>query len=161
MVLVLTAVVVAAASAVFAAPQMDHEKHMAQIRAEKGMGFGQARATHHFRLSAKGGVIEVHVRQADDRETRDKIAAHLEMIAGQFAKGDFATAFAVHGEDPAGVPALKRLGAGISYTFVRDPAGGQVVISSESPEAVTAIHDFLRYQIREHKTGDPLQVPGR
>lgn len=161
MVLVLTAVVVAAASAVFAAPQMDHEKHMAQIRAEKGMGFDQARATHHFRLSAKGGVIEVHVRQADDRDTRDKIAAHLEMIAGQFAKGDFAAPFAVHGDVPPGVPALKRLGAEISYKFVPDAAGGRVVISSESPEAVTAIHDFLRYQIREHKTGDPLNVPGR
>ena len=103
----------------------------------------------------------MHIRQANDRETRDRIAAHLEMITGQFAKGDFATPFAVHGEDPPGVPALKGLGGEISYKFVPDAAGGQVVISSESPEAITAIHDFVRYQIRKHKTGDPLKVPGR
>jgi hypothetical protein len=31
------------------------------------------------------------------------------------------------------------------------------VISSANAEAVTAIHEFLKFQITEHKTGDPLK----
>jgi hypothetical protein len=30
--------------------------------------------------------------------------------------------------------------------------------SSTNAEAVTAIHEFLKFQITEHKTGDALEV---
>jgi hypothetical protein len=36
------------------------------------------------------------------------------------------------------------------------PQGAEVVISSADPKAIAAIHEFLRFQIREHRTGDPL-----
>ena len=35
-------------------------------------------------------------------------------------------------------------------------AGGKVVIETEDTAARDALHDFLRFQIREHRTGDPL-----
>src|SRR6266851_1012192 len=38
------------------------------------------------------------------------------------------------------------------------PNGGRVVMASANSRALTAIHDFLRYQIREHGTGDALTV---
>jgi hypothetical protein len=134
-----------------AAPQASHGGQMAtQKRGEHPMGFDDARTTHHFRLSPKGGTIEVHVNDPKDRQLRDQVVAHLGMIAGQFAHGDFRAPFAVHGEDPAGVPVLKRLSRAISYTFVPDDTGGRIVISTRSKKALAAVHDFLRYQIREH-----------
>ncbi|HET7872604.1 MAG TPA: hypothetical protein VFL42_08840 [Terriglobales bacterium] len=36
--------------------------------------------------------------------------------------------------------------------------GGSVVIQSGNTEAVRAIQDFLRFQIKEHKTGDKLEA---
>ena len=34
----------------------------------------------------------------------------------------------------------------------------RVLISSRNPEAVAAVHEFLKFQITEHQTGDPLEV---
>jgi hypothetical protein len=157
-----TAFVAAVAVSGAVSAQMNHEQHMAmQKRGEKAMGFDQARTTHHFRLSPKGGAIEVHVNDPKDVERREQVVAHLKRIAEQFGRGDFQTPFAVHGETPDGVPALERFGSGISYTFEPDEAGGRVVIATESKKALSAVHDFLRYQIREHHTGDPVTVEGR
>jgi hypothetical protein len=36
--------------------------------------------------------------------------------------------------------------------------GGRIRIETDSPEALAAIHDFLRFQIKDHETGDPLTV---
>jgi hypothetical protein len=33
-----------------------------------------------------------------------------------------------------------------------------VRITTGNRDALKAVHEFLRYQIREHKTGDPLAV---
>jgi hypothetical protein len=33
-----------------------------------------------------------------------------------------------------------------------------VIIASDNPLALAAIHDFLRFQITDHRTGDLLQV---
>jgi hypothetical protein len=33
-----------------------------------------------------------------------------------------------------------------------------VVISSRNAEAITAIHEFLKFQITDHQTGDPREV---
>jgi hypothetical protein len=33
-----------------------------------------------------------------------------------------------------------------------------VNIASDEPVAQAAIHDFLRFQITDHRTGDPLAV---
>jgi hypothetical protein len=50
---------------------------------------------------------------------------------------------------------LQRLRAIVAYRYEELPAGGRVRIVTARAEAVTAVHAFLRYQIREHKTGDP------
>jgi len=46
--------------------------------------------------------------------------------------------------------------AAIHYPFAETEDGGKLSISSGSLEAVTAIHAFLAFQIREHGTGDPV-----
>jgi hypothetical protein len=33
-----------------------------------------------------------------------------------------------------------------------------VIIASDNPLALAAIHDFLRFQVTDHGTGDPLKV---
>lgn len=127
-------------------------------RADKGMGFDQAKTTHHFLLKPDGGVISVEANEAKDTESRDQIRMHLAHIAKAFAQGDFDIPMLVHDQMPPGVPVMKSRKDHISYRFEEMENGGRVVIASSDADAVTAIHEFLAFQIREHKTGDSLTV---
>ena len=53
---------------------------------------------------------------------------------------------------------MKRLAAEIKYTYESAPRGGRVRIQTRNPEALSAVHEFLKFQIREHKTRDPEVV---
>ena len=124
-------------------------------RGEKGMGFSQTTTTHHFYLEKSGGVIQVEAKESADSANRDDIRTHLRHIAHAFQSGDFDIPMFVHDTVPPGVPEMKRLQKYIHYTFEETPKGGRVVITSSDATAIEAIHRFLRFQVEEHKTGDP------
>jgi hypothetical protein len=46
----------------------------------------------------------------------------------------------------------------IAYQYEDLPQGGAVQIVTANDRARTAVHEFLRYQIKEHQTGDPTEV---
>ncbi len=48
--------------------------------------------------------------------------------------------------------------ADITYMFEKLPAGGKVLIKSSNAEAVKAVHQFLRFQIEDHNTGDSTDI---
>ena len=122
------------------------------------MGFDQDKATHHFTLSANGGAIAVGANDPADQTTRDQIQAHLKEIAQAFSQGDFEKPLMTHSEVPPGVSAMQRHKGEITYTFERSERGGIVRIATQNADALDAINDFLRYQIKEHATGDPVTV---
>lgn len=127
-------------------------------RGDKVMGFEHSKTTHHFILLRDGGAIEVNANQAEDASSRDDIRSHLSHIAMMFAEGNFKAPMLIHGQEPPGVPAMQRLKNEIKYDFEKTERGARVRISTANPEALHAIHDFLRFQITEHKTGDALEV---
>jgi hypothetical protein len=83
---------------------------------------------------------------------------HLREIAADFARGNFAKPFMTHGEVPPGVKTMRARSHTLSFTYEDRPDGGMVVISTPDAKTRAAVHDFLRYQIHEHATGDPLTV---
>lgn len=127
-------------------------------RGEKGMGFSQTATTHHFYLNESGGIIQVEANESTDVTNRDDIRMHLRHIAHAFQTEDFEIPIFVHDTVPPGVPEMKRLQKHIRYVVEETPNGGRVVISSTDKHALNAIHRFLRFQIGEHKTGDPVEV---
>lgn len=146
-------------TAATSAAAFQHQRHdPAGHHGASVMGFSQTATSHHFRLSPKGGAIEVHAHDASKTELRETVAAHLRTIAGRFAKGDFTTPAAVHGAAPDGVDVLASHREKITYTFEEGALGGRVVIQTDDAAARDAVHAFLRYQIREHRTGDSLRV---
>jgi hypothetical protein len=54
--------------------------------------------------------------------------------------------------------ALKHLKDQITYRAEKTAKGAQVRIATGSPQALIAIHEFLRFQIKDHRTGDSLAV---
>ncbi|MGB0035795.1 MAG: hypothetical protein WBP79_10005 [Candidatus Acidiferrales bacterium] len=133
-------------------PAMNH-------RGEHVMGFSQEKTTHHFFLAKDGGAIQVQVNDGSDIEIRNHIRMHLQQITKAFAAGDFEDPMEVHDQIPPGVPAMQRLKGKIHYHYRSIARGGRVQIRSNDSEAVEALHQYLRFQIQEHKTGDPVATP--
>lgn len=143
-----------------------HAQHMAQqshhatmeSHGDQAMGFPHDKTTHHFRLMSDGGAIEVTVNDPNDKANTEAIRSHLSHIAKTFAEGDFSAPMFTHDTVPPGVTTMKLLKSAIHYTFEEMPAGGRVRIQSADPIALASIHDFLRFQIAEHQTGDSVEV---
>lgn len=134
-----------------------HHKGVTQ-RGDHVMGFAHDKSTHHFRLSPDGGEIEVQANDPKDTASRDQIRNHLSHIAKMFAAGDFNAPMLIHDRVPPGVPTMKRLKEEISYQYSEMERGGSVRITTEIPEALKAVHQFLRFQISDHQAGDSLQI---
>jgi len=161
--LVLAAAMLAAATLPLSA--QDHSSHCggggqsghhAQVdeRGDQVMGFDHDKTTHAFRLTPRGGVIEVAANDRKDAETRDAIRSHLGHIAKMFAEGDFDAPMLIHGQDPPGADVMKRDRAKITWEYEETSMGGRVVARTDDAAARAAIHEFLRFQIEEHRTGD-------
>lgn len=129
--------------------QADVEKH-----GDHAMGFPHDKTTHHFRLYSDGGAIEVTANDGNDAANIQAIRSHLAHIVGLFSAGDFSIPMFVHDQVPPGVPVMKEKREQISYTLEELPAGGTVRIKTTDHDALKAIHDFLRFQIEDHHTGD-------
>jgi hypothetical protein len=134
--------------------------HLAAVnqRGEQAMGFSQTETTHHFRLYADGGAIEVLANSTQDIASREQIRQHLQQIAQLFAKGDFAKPQHTHAQVPPGVTEMTRLKTDISYQYESLPSGGRVRIKTANPDALKAVYEFLRFQIKDHQTGDANTV---
>jgi hypothetical protein len=131
----------------------DVEKH-----GDEAMGFPHDKTTHHFRLYSDGGAIEVTVNDNKGSENMHAIRSHLTHIVAMFSNGEFSIPMFVHDQVPPGVRVMKDKHAEISYKFEDLPAGGRVRIKTTSPDALKAIHDFLRFQIGDHHTGDTADI---
>ncbi len=127
-------------------------------RRNASMGFDRDRTTHHFFLRKDGGVIQVTANDPADTASRHLIQRHLTHIAAAFSSGDFNIPMLVHDRVPPGVPDMKRRKGKIHYRYELMETGARVVIETNDPQALAAIHEFLRFQIQDHATGDSLKV---
>src|SRR5262249_19490881 len=142
-----------------ASSEQDHANHQAmEKRGNQGMGFAQNATTHHFLLRKDGGAIQVTANSSKDKASIEEIRMHLQHIRRSFQSGDFNIPMFVHDQTPPGAPEMKKLKDRISYNYEVLENGGQVAISTSDPEAIKAIHEFLKFQITAHKTGDALEV---
>jgi len=127
-------------------------------RGDKHMGFDHLKTTHHFLLSSEGGSIQVEANDLKDTDSRDQIRRHLRHITMMFSEGNFAVPMLIHEKTPPGSKVMGQLKADITYEFKETEKGAAILISSNNSQAIAAIHEFLRFQIKEHMTGDPLEV---
>jgi hypothetical protein len=142
------------------ASHMGADAHHAIVEShgDHAMGFPHDKTTHHFRLAESGGSIEVTANDAKDSFNIDAIRTHLEHISKAFSAGDYSTPMLVHDMIPPGATTMKLLKEKIHFKYHVVDNGGQVRIESNDPIALAAIHDFLRFQITDHGTGDPINL---
>jgi hypothetical protein len=123
-------------------------------RGDHAMGVAHEKSTHHFRLLPDGGAIELTANDPNDKDTRDEIRSHLSHIVQMFTNGNFEVPMFIHDRVPPGVPVMKSKRASITYVLKPMPSGGRVRIKATDAEALKAVHQFLRFQIDDHQTGD-------
>jgi hypothetical protein len=135
------------------------QKQMEEMnkRGDKAMGFDHLKTTHHFILASDGGSIKVEANDEKDDRSRDQIRQHLRHIAMMFSDGNFEAPMLVHAETPPGTEVMQKLKAEISYQYKETERGALIRISTTNVDALQAVQDFLRFQIKEHLTGDPLE----
>ena len=158
------ALITAATAGVFAQQHgHGHATHAEGVdkRGDRVMGFDHKKTRHRFLLHPDGGTIEVTANKADDKESRDQIRKHLAHIARMFAEGNFKAPMLIHARTPPGVHVMERLKAEIRYEFEETERGARVNIKTGNAEALAAAHEFLRFQIKDHETGDPTEVGPR
>ncbi len=142
--------------------QHEHDHHQAvNQHGDQVMGFSHDNTKHHFRLYRDGGAIEVEAIDPNDTASRDQIRLHLRHISQMFAAGDFNAPMLIHDQTPPGVPVLQRLKSEVVYDFENRDKGAAIQIHTKNPEALKAIHEFLRFQISDHQTGDTSGVSRR
>ena len=140
-------------------PTAQDDPHQGVVdRGDHVMGFSHDKTTHHFRLFTDGGAIEVVSNTADDTATCDEIRMHFGHIAKMFAAGDFSAPMLIHLQNPPGSDTMKRLRDAIQYKLENTERGARIRITSKDADAVAAIHKFLRFQIKDHQTGDSGRV---
>jgi len=137
-----------------------HHMHGVEARGDQEMGFSHLSTAHHFLLYADGGAIQVTANAATDSTSIEHIRSHLPNVAASFAKGDFSMPMFIHDTVPPGAAIMKKRRSKIRYQYESLEAGGRVRITTKDPKALAAVHDFLKFQIRDHATGDPLEVQG-
>lgn len=136
------------------------KKHHTAVdhRGDHVMGFSHEKTKHTFRLLADGGAVEVRANDAADAESVKAIREHLQVIAKEFTAGDFTKPGTIHDRVPDGVPVMKELGAAVTYRYEELERGGRVRITTRDRRGLEAIHAFLRFQIDDHRTGDPKKI---
>jgi len=136
------------------------DPHAAAVdaRGDHAMGFSHAKSAHHFQLSPDGGAIEVGAKDEKDEGTRDEIRMHLAHIAQMFSAGNFQVPMFIHDTVPPGVAVMEAKKEAISYKYEETAKGGRIRITTTDADALKAVHDFLSFQIDDHRTGDPKAI---
>jgi hypothetical protein len=131
----------------------DHDA-MVNAHGDKVMGFSHEKTTHHFELHYDGGVIDVRANDIKDIESRDQIRSHFHHIAQMFAVGNFNAPMLVHGANVPGTSAMTQLKDQLHWDLQETPRGARIVITADNKPALDAVHQFLKFQITDHRTGD-------
>lgn len=140
---------------------MDHAAHQAMMRdssfralQQRGgvyMGVDQEKSAHRFDSYPDGGRIQL-VSTTGDSAAIAAIRQHFETIAGQFQAGDFQTPFAVHDEKVPGTDVMAARRSAIRFELERLPGGAALRLRTTDAAVVRAIHQFMAYQRREHRS---------
>jgi len=146
--------------ALLAIPAFAQHDHTAEMntRGAHVMGFSQEKTTHHFVLTFDGGTIDVRANDINDTESRDQIRQHFRHISQAFSGGDFTDPMLVHATNVPGTAAMKAQKTNLHWNVEDTSRGARLVITADNKPALDALHQFLKFQIEDHKTGD-CEIP--
>jgi hypothetical protein len=121
-----------------------------QDRGATAMGVDQYTSSHVFESLPDGGRIVLQRDSADSAGTVT-IRAHMRDIARRFSGGDFSIPGMVHSMEVPGTAVMAARRASIRYVADTLPRGAQVRVLTTDSTALSAVHEFLEFQRRDHR----------
>ena len=88
----------------------------------------------------------------------DQIRGHFQHIAHMFSEGNFNAPMLVHSQDVPGTATMARLKSDLHWELQQIPRGARLTVTADTQQAADAVHEFLRFQIADHHTGDCTAV---
>jgi hypothetical protein len=139
-------------SATAQAQESDAGKHAANnTEAHQLLPYAVDQALEGFAKTADGGIMQIVAKSADDTQQIKRMQQYLRQTAEEYGKGDFSSTERFHGTDMPGLAQMKAAKAGeIKYEYKALNNGGQIVFSTEDPQLLNALHDWMDAQIKEH-----------
>lgn len=122
-----------------------------QSRGKAVMGVDQYTSSHVFEDLPDGGRIALDRQDAADAAGIAEIRRHMQSVADDFRKGDFAKPFAVHAQVVPGTAVMAARHDVITYAVVDRPRGAEVRITTREAAVVAAVHAFLAFQRTDHR----------
>ena len=150
------------ATGAFAFQENWEEARQRQI-AEKGsevMPFDLEATTHVYEKTGNGGVQRVVADDPGDAANVAAIRGHLREEADAFGRGEFSDPAEIHGEEMPGLAELERGAERVEVRYEELPDGAQIVLTSEDPELVGAVHEWFDAQLSDHGD-DAREAEGR
>jgi len=114
------------------------------------MPFDISKTVHIFRMTERGGVQRVVIRDASAQEQVAPIQQHLSQEAEKFQQGDFSDPGMLHGGDMPGLKDLQAAGSKIRVSYAALSNGAEIVFSTDDKHLLTAIHRWFGAQLSEH-----------
>jgi hypothetical protein len=119
-------------------------EHGAQV-----MPFDQKQAMHMFLPSASGGVVEIVVHDMDAAQIA-LVRSHLLQEAAMFTRGNYSDPAYIHGKTMPGLATLESAATRVAVRYFETPSGAAITLASTDQDLVTAIHQWLAAQQRDH-----------
>jgi hypothetical protein len=60
----------------------------------------------------------------------------------------------VHGTNVPGTATMTRLKDQLHWALTETQRGARITVTADNKDALDAVHEFLRFQIQDHQTGD-------
>lgn len=140
-----------------ASPQEARQERVAE-RGSEVMPFDLEATTHVYEKTGNGGVQEVVGDDPGDEENVAAIREHLREEAAAFSRGEFSDPASIHGEEMPGLAELEAGAGRVEVSYEELPDGAQIVLQSDDPKLVGAIHEWFDAQLSDH--GDDAEEGG-
>jgi len=127
-------------------------------RFSKVLGTDVDKVVQHYYLVKMGGVIELTAKDPNDTATITALRKYLEAQKALYEKGKNDSDAEVHGKIPDGLATMKKMRNDITFYSTETDSGAVLRMFSVNDQARQAVHDFMKFQISEHKTGDSPTV---
>jgi hypothetical protein len=129
----------------------DAHQNMVMEHGKEVMPFDQSQAMHMFLPSLTGGVVEIMVHDMNLTQI-ELVRSHLLQEAAKFARGDYSDPAYIHGEVMPGLVQLESGFSRLSVHYFETPSGAAITLGSTDRTLISAIHEWLAAQQRDHNS---------
>lgn len=147
----LTLTLVSACFTAQAKEAVSEDIHANRLNVDQLVPYAVDQAQEGFAKTTDGGIMHIAAKPGSDSKQIELIQQYLKQTAAEYSKNDFSSTERFHGTDMPGLARMKAAKSGaIKYQYKALPNGAQILFSTKSAELLSALHDWMEAQIKEH-----------